>query len=201
MAVLLETSKGDVVVDLLTEDAPLACKNFLKLCKIKYYNNCLFHNVQKDFIVQTGDPTGTGRGGSSVNGVLYGDQARYFEDEIPRGKDLDLRRRHAKRGTVAMANAGKDLNASQFYITANDNLDSLDGKHTVFGEVAEGIDAVQRINEAFCDDRGRPWQNIRIRHTVVLDDPFEDPPQLRRLHVSEHAFLGERRVSSSRTTR
>ena len=143
MAVLLETSKGDVVVDLLTEDAPLACKNFLKLCKIKYYNNCLFHNVQKDFIVQTGDPTGTGRGGSSVNGVLYGDQARYFEDEIPRGKDLDLRRGHAKRGTVAMANAGKDLNASQFYITANDNLDSLDGKHTVFGEVSKGMDVVK----------------------------------------------------------
>ena len=74
MAVLLETSKGDVVVDLLTEDAPLACKNFLKLCKIKYYNNCLFHNVQKDFIVQSGDPTNTGKGGESVYGKVYGEQ-------------------------------------------------------------------------------------------------------------------------------
>ena len=84
MAVLLETSKGDLVIDLYVSEAPQACKNFLKLCKIKYYNNCLFHNVQRDFILQTGDPTGTGRGGESVNGVLYGEQARYFEDEIPR---------------------------------------------------------------------------------------------------------------------
>ncbi|QDZ19186.1 cyclophilin-type peptidyl-prolyl cis-trans isomerase [Chloropicon primus] len=178
MAVLLETSKGDVVVDLLVDEAPLACKNFLKLCKIKYYNNCLFHNVQKDFILQTGDPSGTGRGGTSLNGVLYGEQARYFADEISK------ERTHAKVGTVAMASAGKDLNASQFYVTAGASLDSLDGKHTIFGEVTEGLDAVARINEAFCDDTGRPWQNIRIRHTVVLDDPFEDPPGL-GAHVPE----------------
>jgi len=68
MAVLLETSKGDVVIDLLCEEAPVAAKNFLKLCKIKYYNNCLFHDVQKNFIVQTGDPTGTGKGGESIYG-------------------------------------------------------------------------------------------------------------------------------------
>ena len=184
MAVLLETSKGDLVIDLYVSEAPQACKNFLKLCKIKYYNNCLFHNVQRDFILQTGDPTGTGRGGESVNGVLYGEQARYFEDEIPRsgGGDLGTRggggRTHAKRGTVAMANAGKDMNASQFYITAGDNLDSLDGKHTIFGHVTEGLDVVSRINDAYCDEKGRPWQNIRIRHTIVLDDPYEDPPGL-----------------------
>jgi peptidyl-prolyl cis-trans isomerase-like 4 len=180
MAVLLETSKGDIVVDLLCEDAPVASKNFLKLCKMKYYNNCLFHNVQKDFLVQTGDPTGTGRGGSSLNGVLYGEQARYFEDEIKASV------KHAKRGTVAMANAGKNMNASQFYITANDGLDSLDGKHTIFGEVSEGLDAVMRINEAYCDDSGKPWQNIRIRHTIILDDPFEDPPNLDE-HVPEES--------------
>ena len=180
MAVLLETSKGDIVVDLLCEDAPLASKNFLKLCKLKYYNNCLFHNVQKDFLVQTGDPTGTGKGGSSVNGVLYGEQARYFDDEI------NSSIKHTKRGTVAMANAGKNMNASQFYITANDSLDSLDGKHTIFGEVSEGLDAVMRINEAYCDESGKPWQNIRIKHTIVLDDPFEDPPNFDE-HVPEES--------------
>eukprot|EP00216_Chloropicon_sp_CCMP2111_P000242 CAMPEP_0198244236 /NCGR_PEP_ID=MMETSP1446-20131203/33733_1 /TAXON_ID=1461542 ORGANISM="Unidentified sp, Strain CCMP2111" /NCGR_SAMPLE_ID=MMETSP1446 /ASSEMBLY_ACC=CAM_ASM_001112 /LENGTH=364 /DNA_ID=CAMNT_0043928235 /DNA_START=18 /DNA_END=1113 /DNA_ORIENTATION=- len=77
-----------------------------------------------------------------------------------------------------MANAGENLNASQFYITCSENLDSLDGKHTIFGEVAEGMDVVTRINETFCDDKGRPWQNVRIKHTIVLEDPFDDPPNL-----------------------
>ena len=150
MAVLLETSKGDIVIDLLCEDAPVAAKNFLKLCKIKYYNDCLFHDVQKNFIVQTGDPTGTGRGGTSVFGRLYGDQARYFEDEIRETGGPT----HDKVGTVGMASAGPDLNASQFYITTAAHLDSLDGKRTVFGEVTEGLDVLARINDAFCDDKG-----------------------------------------------
>ena len=112
--------------------------------------------ISQDFIVQTGDPTGTGRGGSSINGVLYGEQARYFEDEKSASK-----LKHVKSGTVAMANAGKDMNASQFYITTKDNLDSLNGKHTIFGEVTEGFDAVMRINDAYCDETGRPWQVSR----------------------------------------
>eukprot|EP00208_Stichococcus_sp_RCC1054_P000912 CAMPEP_0206138928 /NCGR_PEP_ID=MMETSP1473-20131121/3988_1 /ASSEMBLY_ACC=CAM_ASM_001109 /TAXON_ID=1461547 /ORGANISM="Stichococcus sp, Strain RCC1054" /LENGTH=338 /DNA_ID=CAMNT_0053532493 /DNA_START=621 /DNA_END=1634 /DNA_ORIENTATION=- len=178
MAVLLETSKGDLVVDLYTEECPVASKNFLKLCKIKYYNDVLFHNIQKDFIAQTGDPTGTGRGGTSIYGVLYGDQARLFDDE------LHPHIRHKKKGMVGMASGGKDCNASQFYITTGDELDSLDEKRTLFGEVSEGMDVVEKINEAFVDDNGRPLQNIRIRHTIVLDDPFEDPPQLAE-HIPE----------------
>eukprot|EP00884_Botryococcus_braunii_P005430 jgi/Botrbrau1/14889/Bobra.0248s0008.1 len=180
MAVLLETSRGDLVLDLYVDEAPLASRNFLKLCKIKYYNNCLFHNVQKDFIVQTGDPTGTGRGGMSLNGVLYGEQARFFDDEII------PHIRHTKKGIVGMAGAGENLNASQFYITTGAELDSLDGKHTVFGEVSEGLDVLMAINEAFVDDEGRPLQNVRIRHTVILDDPFPDPPQLQE-HIPEQS--------------
>ncbi|GMP64789.1 hypothetical protein CsSME_00025897 [Camellia sinensis var. sinensis] len=138
MSVLIVTSLGDIVVDLHTDLCPLTTKNFLKLCKIKYYNGCLFHTVQKDFTAQTGDPTGTGTGGDSIYKFLYGDQARFFGDEIR----LELK--HTKMGTVAMASAGEDLNASQ-----------------VFGEIAEGHETLQRINEAYVDDKSRPYKNIR----------------------------------------
>ncbi|KAI9126428.1 hypothetical protein K1719_002849 [Acacia pycnantha] len=172
MSVLIVTSLGDLVVDLYSDKCPLTSKNFLKLCKMKYYNGCLFHTIQKDFTAQTGDPTGIGSGGDSVYKFLYGDQARFFSDEI----HIDLK--HSKTGTVAMASAGENLNASQFYITLRDNLDYLDGKHAVFGEVAEGLDTLTRINEAYVDENGRPYKNIRIKHTYILDDPFDDPPQL-----------------------
>lgn len=175
MSVMLVTSLGDMVLDLFTDRCPLTCKNFLKLCKIKYYNGCLFHTVQKDFTAQTGDPTGTGSGGDSLYKFLYGDQARFFGDEI----HLDVK--HTKIGTVAMATAGENLNASQFYITLREDLDYLDGKHTVFGEVAEGLDTLTRINEAYVDEKNKPYKNIRIKHTYVLDDPFDDPPQLAEL--------------------
>ncbi|XP_045861621.1 peptidyl-prolyl cis-trans isomerase-like 4 [Meles meles] len=172
MAVLLETTLGDVVIDLYTEERPRACLNFLKLCKIKYYNYCLIHNVQRDFIIQTGDPTGTGRGGESVFGQLYGDQACFFEAEkVPRIK-------HKKKGTVSMVNNGSDQHGSQFLITTGDNLDYLDGVHTVFGEVTEGMDIIKKINETFVDKDFVPYQDIRINHTVILDDPFDDPPDL-----------------------
>ncbi|XP_045807988.1 peptidyl-prolyl cis-trans isomerase CYP59-like [Trifolium pratense] len=172
MSVLMVTSLGDLVIDLHTQKCPLTCKNFLKLCKIKYYNGCLFHTVQNDFTAQTGDPTGTGTSGDSIYKFLYGDQARFFNDEI----HIDLK--HSKTGTVAMASAGENMNASQFYITLRDDLDYLDGKHTVFGEVAEGFETLTRINEAFADGKGRPFKNIRIKHTYILEDPFDDPPQL-----------------------
>ncbi|KAH7860067.1 hypothetical protein Vadar_008798 [Vaccinium darrowii] len=175
MSVLIVTSLGDIVVDLHTDLCPLTTKNFLKLCKIKYYNGCLFHTVQKDFTAQTGDPSGRGTGGDSIYKFLYGDQARFFGDEIR----LELK--HNKMGMVAMASGGENLNASQFYITLRDDLDYLDGKHTVFGEVAEGLETLQRINEAYVDETSRPYKNIRIKHTYILDDPFEDPAQLAEL--------------------
>ncbi|NXW46006.1 PPIL4 protein, partial [Nyctiprogne leucopyga] len=172
MAVLLETTLGDLVIDLYTEERPRACLNFLKLCKVKYYNYCLIYNVQRDFIIQTGDPMGTGRGGESIFCQLYGDQARFFEAEkIPRIK-------HKKKGTVSMVNNGNDQHGSQFLITTGENLDYLDGVHTVFGEVTEGMDVLKTINETFVDKDFIPYQDIRINHTVILDDPFEDPPGL-----------------------
>uniref|UniRef100_A0A1A8J2P9 Peptidyl-prolyl cis-trans isomerase n=1 Tax=Nothobranchius kuhntae TaxID=321403 RepID=A0A1A8J2P9_NOTKU len=172
MAVLLETTLGDIVIDLFTEERPKTCLNFLKLCKIKYYNYCLIHNVQRDFIVQTGDPTGTGRGGESIYCKLYGDQARFFDvEKAPRIK-------HRKKGTVSMVNNGNEQHGSQFLITTGENLDYLDGVHTVFGEVTEGMDVLAKINEAFVDKDFVPFQDIRINHTVILDDPFDDPLDL-----------------------
>uniref|UniRef100_A0A8C4RUB6 Peptidyl-prolyl cis-trans isomerase n=1 Tax=Erpetoichthys calabaricus TaxID=27687 RepID=A0A8C4RUB6_ERPCA len=169
MAVLLETTLGDIVIDLYTDERPRASLNFLKLCKIKYYNYCLIHKVQRDFVIQTGDPTGTGRGGDSVFVKLYGDQARFFDAEkVPRIK-------HKKRGTVSMVNNGSDQHGSQFLITTGENLDYLNGVHTVFGEVTEGMDVLAKINEVFVDKDFIPYQDIRVNHTVILDDPFDDP--------------------------
>uniref|UniRef100_A0A3Q1EIF8 Peptidyl-prolyl cis-trans isomerase n=1 Tax=Acanthochromis polyacanthus TaxID=80966 RepID=A0A3Q1EIF8_9TELE len=138
----------------------------------KVYNKFCLPPVQRDFIMQTGDPTGTGRGGESVYSKLYGDQARFFDAEkAPRIK-------HRKRGTVSMVNNGNDQHGSQFLITTGENLDYLDGVHTVFGEVTEGMDILTKINEAFVDKDFVPFQDIRINHTVILDDPFDDPPDL-----------------------
>ncbi|KAI9140202.1 cyclophilin-like domain-containing protein [Paraphysoderma sedebokerense] len=183
MSVLIETSLGDIVIDLFTDLAPQTCLNFLKLCKIKYYNFNLFFNVQKDFMAQTGDPTGTGKGGESVfgYGVIHGPSRRYFPSEIhPKLK-------HKKKGTVSMAVAPlqeaaveglQGVSGSQFLITTADDLDYLDGKYTVFGEVAEGFEVLDTINESFVDEVGRPLKDIRIKHTIVLDDPFPDPEGL-----------------------
>ncbi len=169
MAVLLETSLGDIVVDLYTDERPKCSINFLKLCKIKYYNYSLFHTVQRSFLAQAGDPKGTGQSGESIWGVIKGDKYRYFEMETtPRLK-------HLKMGTLSMVNDGNDNHGSQFVLTLGESLDYLDGMHTVFGEVAEGEDVLSKINEAYCDQDGRPYQDIRIYHTVVLEDPFDDP--------------------------
>ncbi|KAK9767191.1 Peptidyl-prolyl cis-trans isomerase-like 4 [Basidiobolus ranarum] len=176
MSVLIETSVGDLVIDLQTKKCPQTSLNFLKLCKIKYYNFCCFHNVQKDFMLQTGDPSATGKGGESIFGLLKGPKYKYFPAEI------NPKLKHKQRGTVSMAIAedgeGGGVSGSQFFITTGENLDYLDGRYTVFGQVAEGFDTLDKINGVFCDETGRPLKDIRIKHTIVLDDPFPDPEGL-----------------------
>ncbi|OWP03673.1 hypothetical protein B2J93_2185 [Marssonina coronariae] len=182
MSVLLETSAGDIVIDLLVDYSPKLCENFLKLCKIKYYNFSPVHSIQKNFSFQTGDPLGPSSsesdGGSSIWGVLSGPAKRTFP------ADFHPRLKHAERGTVSFATAQstRDPEArvagSQFIITLGDELDYLDGKAAVFGKVVEGFDALEKINQAFCDEKGRPLVDIRIKHTVILDDPYEDPAGL-----------------------
>ncbi|XP_046545008.1 peptidyl-prolyl cis-trans isomerase-like 4 [Haliotis rubra] len=172
MSVVLETSLGDVTIDLYTDERPRTCLNFLKLCKVKYYNFSLFHSVQKQLVAQTGDPTGTGKGGESIFTRLYGDQARYFDIES------NPRIKHRTKGTVSMVNNGNNMHGSQFFITLADELDYLDGQHTVFGQVAEGFEVLDKLNEAYCDEEHRPYIDVRIYHTVILDDPYDDPPDL-----------------------
>ncbi|QRV87929.1 peptidyl-prolyl cis-trans isomerase, cyclophilin-type protein [Ceratobasidium sp. AG-Ba] len=181
MSVLLETSLGDLVIDLEVEACPRTCENFLKLCKVYYYTLHAFFNVTKDFLAQAGDPTATGTGGESALSYIASSSnppvpnvPRYFAPEVvPRLK-------HAARGTVSMAIApGVEGGCgSQFFITLADNIDYLDGKHAVFGHVVEGLETLEQLNEVFTDQEGRPMKDVRIRHVVVLDDPFPDPPGL-----------------------
>lgn len=169
MSVVIETTLGDITVDLYLKERSRACLNFLKLCKLKYYNFNLFHTIEQGFIAQTGDPTGLGSEGSSVWGVIEGEHKRFFEAEyIPKI-------RHAEPGLLSMVSTGKNMIGSQFFFTLGSDLTSLDGVHCVIGEISEGHDILRKINEAICDESNRPYQDIRITHTVVLDDPFEDP--------------------------
>ncbi|MCJ1353039.1 MAG: Peptidyl-prolyl cis-trans isomerase cyp6 [Icmadophila ericetorum] len=182
MAVMLETSVGDIVIDLLVDYAPKSCENFLKLCKIKYYNFAPVHSVQKNFTFQTGDPLGPDSkdsdGGSSIWGLLKSSSQPTYK------ADLHPKLKHDKRGTVSMATApgsndpDERFAGSQFLVTLDDNLDYLDGKAAIFGKVVEGFDTLEKINNTFCDDKGRPFKDIRIRHTTILDDPYPDPQGL-----------------------
>ena len=151
-------------------------------CKIKYYNFSPIYSVQKDFSFQTGDPIGPDSpqsdGGSSIFGLLEGPSKRLFPAEFhPKLK-------HTERGTVSMAtapgrNPDERVSGSQFIITTGDELDYLDGKAAIFGKVVEGFDTLEKINNAFCDGEGKPLKDIRIRHTIILEDPFDDPDGLR----------------------
>ncbi|KAJ6611773.1 cyclophilin-like domain-containing protein [Mycena sp. CBHHK59/15] len=180
MSVLLETSVGDLVIDLEVEACPRTCENFLKLCKIYYYNLNAFFNVSKDFLAQVGDPSATGTGGESIWSLLdpQSSEARYFSPE------LRPKLKHAFKGTVSMAVAPaleghtKGGCGSQFFVTLGDTIDYLDGKHAVFGHVVEGLETLDKLNDVFTDKDGRPFKDVRIRHVVILDDPFPDPPAL-----------------------
>jgi peptidyl-prolyl cis-trans isomerase-like 4 len=183
MSVLLETSLGDIVMDLLVDYAPKESENFLKLCKSKYYNFSPVHSVQPNFSFQTGDPLGPtapdSDGGSSIWGLLSGPSKRTFP------ATFHPKLKHAERGTVSMATVPNPadpemrLAGSQFIVTLGDELDYLDGKAAIFGKVVEGFDVLEKINGAITDKDGHPLVDIRIKHTVILDDPFPDPPGLR----------------------
>lgn len=127
----LQTSSGDVAVELYPEHAPKTVNNFVFLAREGFYDDTVFHRVIPDFVVQGGDPTGTGRGGPGYQ----------FEDET-QGNPL----RHDDAGVLSMANAGPDTNGSQFFITLSAQP-HLDGRHTVFGKVVDGMDAVKSLDQ------------------------------------------------------
>ncbi|KAF8315326.1 cyclophilin-like protein [Clavulina sp. PMI_390] len=160
--VILETTVGEIEIELWAKETPKACRNFIALSMEGYYDGVIFHRVVPNFLVQTGDRTGTGGGGES----FYGDQ---FEDEI------HPRLRFAHRGLVAMANNGeKNTNDSQFFITL-DRADELNGKHTLFGRVVGNtIYNVLKIGEAELDKNERPIYPPKIRSVRIEDNPFDD---------------------------
>lgn len=187
MSVLLETSLGDLVVDLDVDQCPKTCENFLKLCKCYKYNYLTFFSVQKNFLAQTGDPTNTGKGGSCIWSLLDPASSSYSKHPYftpERTRTL----KHSVKGTVSMACTAvgdeeddEVVAGSQFFVTLEDSIEYLDGKHAPFGRVVEGNEeggTMDKINGAFVDKEMRPLRDIRIHHVVVLDDPFEDPEGL-----------------------
>ncbi|EIN14110.1 cyclophilin-like protein [Punctularia strigosozonata HHB-11173 SS5] len=154
---------GSLNLELFCEKAPKTCYNFLMLARQGKYNDCLFHRLVPGFMIQTGDPTGTGAGGQSYWGTP-------FRDEY----DLKGAAKHDERGILAMANKGKDSNGSQFYITFR-ATPHLDRKHTVFGKLVGGenvLDALERL--PLKDGTERPAKAVRITEAIIYQDPFED---------------------------
>jgi cyclophilin family peptidyl-prolyl cis-trans isomerase len=145
----LHTNHGPIEVELFDQDAPKTVDNFVKLAGDGFYDGVTFHRVIPDFMIQGGDPTGTGMGGPGYT----------FEDEI--------NERKAVRGALAMANAGPDTNGSQFFIVTAEATPWLDGKHTVFGQVTNGMDAVDAISGVQTDAGDKPHDPVVIERVEL----------------------------------
>jgi len=145
----LHTNHGAIAIELFDDDAPKTVENFLKLARDGFYNGVIFHRVIPDFMIQGGDPTGTGSGGPGYQ----------FEDEFNGNK--------VARGALAMANAGPNTNGSQFFIVTTEAASWLDGKHTVFGRVTDGMDVVDAISGLETDARDRPREDVVIDRVDV----------------------------------
>jgi peptidyl-prolyl cis-trans isomerase B (cyclophilin B) len=148
---VMHTNHGDITIELFDDDAPKTVENFKKLAGDNFYDGVIFHRVIKDFMIQGGDPTGTGTGGPGYQ----------FEDEFNDNKIV--------RGALAMANAGPNTNGSQFFIVTTDAAPWLDGKHTVFGRVADGMDVVDKIEASDTDQRDKPKQDCTIQSITFQD--------------------------------
>ncbi len=152
MNATLQTNHGAIELELFPEDAPKTVDNFVKLARDGFYDGVIFHRVIPDFMIQGGDPTGTGSGGPGYS----------FEDEFNQHK--------VERGALAMANAGPNTNGSQFFIVTTEAAPWLDGKHTVFGRVTNGMDVVDAIAEVPRDARDKPREDVVIESVSVSGD-------------------------------
>ena len=145
----IQTNHGTIEIELFDEDAPKTVENFTKLARDGFYDGVVFHRVIPDFMIQGGDPTGTGMGGP---GDQYADEANEYG---------------VVRGALAMANAGPNTNGSQFFIVTAQACPWLDGKHTVFGRVASGMDVVDAISQLETDGSDRPRDEVRMESVTV----------------------------------
>lgn len=151
--VVMQTNEGNITLELFPKIAPKAVKNFVELSKKGYYNGVTFHRVIKNFMIQGGDPTGTGRGGESIYGKV-------FENEYAPNVTFD------RPGLLAMANAGPNTNGSQFFITVKPTP-WLNGGYTIFGKVIDGFDTVKKIENCKTLPGDRPAQKQVIEKVVV----------------------------------
>ncbi len=145
----MHTNQGDIAVELYDDDAPKTVDNFLSLARKGFYDGVIFHRVIPDFMIQGGDPTGTGSGGPGYT----------FEDEF--------NEHPVARGALAMANAGPNTNGSQFFIVTAESCPWLDGKHTVFGRVTDGMAVVDTISALETDARDRPTSDVVIERVEL----------------------------------
>ena len=147
----MQTNHGPIELEFFDEDAPKTVENFRKLAADGFYDGVIFHRVIKDFMIQGGDPTGTGTGGPGYQ----------FEDEF--------NEHGVVRGALAMANAGPNTNGSQFFIVTTEEASWLNGKHTVFGRVTSGMDVADKISELPRDASDRPHDNVLIERIELSD--------------------------------
>jgi peptidyl-prolyl cis-trans isomerase B (cyclophilin B) len=140
----LHTNQGAIAIELFDDDAPATVENFTKLAREGFYDGVVFHRVIPDFMIQGGDPTGTGSGGPGYE----------FDDEFNDHK--------VERGALAMANRGPNTNGSQFFIVTTESAPWLDGKHTVFGRVTSGMEVADAISELPRDSRDKPREDVTI---------------------------------------
>ncbi len=147
---ILHTNRGQIELELFLEDAPKTVENFERLSRDGFYDGVIFHRVIPDFMIQGGDPTGTGRGGPGYT----------FEDEPNEHRVV--------RGALAMANAGPNTNGSQFFVVTADACPWLDGKHTVFGRVTSGLDVVDEISAVPRDGSDRPRDDVVIERVELV---------------------------------
>jgi cyclophilin family peptidyl-prolyl cis-trans isomerase len=145
----IQTNHGAIEVELFDDDAPKTVENFTKLARDGFYDGVVFHRVIPDFMIQGGDPTGTGSGGPGYQ----------FDDEA--------NDRPVVRGALAMANAGPNTNGSQFFIVTAEACPWLDGKHTVFGQVTSGMDVVDTIERVDTGPGDRPREDVRMESVTV----------------------------------
>jgi peptidyl-prolyl cis-trans isomerase B (cyclophilin B) len=150
-AATLHTNHGAIAVELFDDDAPKTVENFRKLAGDGFYDGVVFHRVIPDFMIQGGDPTGTGTGGPGYT----------FEDEINEHQVV--------RGALAMANAGPNTNGSQFFVVTAEAAPWLDGKHTVFGRVTDGMDVVDAISATETDANDKPREAVVIERVELAD--------------------------------
>ncbi|XP_013398671.1 peptidyl-prolyl cis-trans isomerase CWC27 homolog [Lingula anatina] len=188
--VLLVTTVGDIDIELWSRECPKTCRNFIQLCMEGYYDGTIFHRVVPGFIVQGGDPTGTGEGGESVYG-------KPFKDEFHQ------RLQFKRRGLVAMANAGKNDNGSQFFFTL-EATPELHNKHTIFGKVAGNtIYNMLKLAETETDQNERPLYPHKILKTEILSNPYDDilPRSLPKRAKKEEEKDVQKKKSKSKATK